>query len=120
MTPSVIMPDFCGTSSMRINSASKAIYMITVTKQAKDELIRITRARGLTEDKYLRLATPPIWTGEGGWGIVISDKESNDYAVKHKGKSVLLIEESVAEGMSTAILDFKQEVHDSRFTLDVY
>lgn len=94
--------------------------MVTVTKQAKEELMRIVESRGLKDDRYLRLATPPLWVGEGDWGIVISGEGASDYTVEHQGQPVLLIETSVAERMSTAILDFKDSPEGSRFTLDVY
>ena len=94
--------------------------MLTVTEHAKEELARIVESRSLKDDRYLRLATPPLWTGEGDWGIVISAEGASDYTVEHQGQPILLIDTAAAEAMSTAILDFKDSPEGSRFTLDVY
>ena len=39
--------------------------MVTVTDSAKRELKRVLETRSLTPGKALRLAVPPVWTGEG-------------------------------------------------------
>ena len=77
-------------------------------------------SRGLNDDRHLRLATPPLWTGEGDWGIVISSEGASDHTVEHEGQPILLVDTAAAEAMSAAILDFKDSPEGSRFTLDVY
>ena len=94
--------------------------MITVTDKAKEELKRIVETRSLSPGKYLRLAMPPVWKGEGGFGIVIDDHGVNDYVVSYRGINVLLIDAGMVDGLTTAVLDFKESPAGMAFTLDVY
>lgn len=94
---------------------------MTVTDEAKKQLKCIREARNLGPGRYLRLAVPPVWTGPGDWGIVISDPGTADYAVSYEGENVLLIDTALAEQMASAVLDFKQDtLQGPGFTLDVY
>ena len=94
--------------------------MVTVTDKAKEELRRIAEARALSPGKFLRLAMPPVWKGEGGFGIVIGDKGEDDYVVSYQGVSVLLVDAGMADGLTAAVLDFKESPAGMVFTLDVY
>ena len=49
-----------------------------VTDAARAQLREIADGRALGPGKYLRLALPPVWTGEGEFGIVIDDRGSGD------------------------------------------
>ena len=94
--------------------------MLEVTDAAKRQLGEVTKARGLDPGKFLRLAVPPVWTGNGDFGIVIDARGVMDVAVAHDGRTVLLIEQEIAEKMGRAVLDFKPPPDGPRFTLDVY
>ena len=94
--------------------------MMTVTDKAKEELKRILEMRSLDPGKGLRLATPPTWTGEGDFGIVIDEEHDGDDAVVFQGLKVLLLDADMAERLPTAILDFKDSPDGPRFTLDVF
>ena len=93
---------------------------MTVTESAIDELIRIADGRGLDNGKFLRLATPPVWIGEGDWGIVISDSDDDDELFGMEGRTALVMAPSLSEQMSDAVLDFKDTPEGAQFTLDVY
>ena len=95
--------------------------MLTVTPEARRQLGDIARERNLEPGKLLRLAVPPVWTGEGDWGIVIDQRGAADAAYAHDGATVLVVEETVAESLANAVLDYKTEsVPSPRFTLDIY
>ncbi|MDA0769127.1 MAG: hypothetical protein O2821_02755 [Chloroflexi bacterium] len=93
---------------------------MTVTDSAIDELFRIADGRGLENDKFLRLATPPVWIGEGDWGISISESDDDDEVFGRGGRTALVMAPSLSEQMSDAVLDFKDTPDGARFTLDVY
>ena len=59
--------------------------MVTVTDSAKRELKRVLETRSLTPGKALRLAVPPVWTGEGDFGIVIDEAETEGVMVDFEG-----------------------------------
>ena len=92
--------------------------MVTVTDDAKRELKRILETRSLADDKALRLAVPPTWTGEGDFGIVIDEAETEGVMVEYEGLPVLLIDTELMEKLESSVLDFKDS--PSRFTLDVF
>ena len=94
--------------------------MVTVTSRAKRELIRILEDRNLDPGKFLRLTTPPVWEGEGGFGIVIDERGPTDMPVSLENILILLVDMVVAEQLSKSILDFKETPDGSRFTLDVF
>lgn len=93
---------------------------MTITEEAKQELKRIGEARHLPPNRFLRLATPPLWVGPGDWGIVVADEGAHDYEVLYEGKAVLLIDAGLAEEMASAVLDFKETPQGQAFSLDVY
>ena len=90
--------------------------MIEITDRAKDELRRMLGSYHLDEGKVFRLATPPVWEGEGDFGIVIDVGRDRDHVVEHEGAELLRIDPGTAEHLANAVMDFKE----SRFTLDVY
>ena len=96
--------------------------MVTVTDKAKEELKRILETRTLAPGKLLRLAMPPIWKGEGDFGIVIDEKGEDDrtYVVSHQGMNILLMDAGLTDGLTTAVLDFKESPAGMAFTLDVF
>lgn len=94
--------------------------MVTVTDKAKEELRRIVETSSLDTGKYLRLATSPVWTGEGDFGVVIDEERSGDQVLDLEGTKLLLVDPDLAEPLSNAVLDFKETSGGARFTLDVY
>ncbi|MDE2836676.1 MAG: hypothetical protein OXL97_04110 [Chloroflexota bacterium] len=95
--------------------------MLTVTDTARAELKKVADARALEPGRLLRLAVPPVWTGQGDWGIVIDQRGAADVAYAHDGATVLVIEQEVANALANAVLDYKTSgVPSPRFTLDVY
>ena len=94
--------------------------MVTVTDSAKEELKRILETRSLDPGKYLRLTTPPVWQGEGDFGVVIDEDRMGDKAVELQGVKLLLVDPTLAEQLSNAVFDFKDSPEGARFTLDVY
>ena len=94
--------------------------MITVTDKAKEELKRILETRTMSPGKFLRLAMPPVWKGEGDFGIVIDEQGDDDYVISHEGMNVLLMDAGLADGLTEAVLDFKESPGGMAFTLDVY
>ena len=94
--------------------------MVTVTDTAKRELKRILETRSLAPGKALRLAVPPIWTGEGDFGIVIDEAETEGVMVNYEGLPVLLIDMELMEQLKSSVLDFKDSPEGLKFTLDVF
>ncbi len=95
--------------------------MLTVTESALAELRRVGDARALEPGRLLRLAVPPVWTGQGDWGIVIDQRGAADIAYAHDGATVLVVEQEVANALANAVLDYKTSgVPSPRFTLDIY
>ncbi|MBI2855803.1 MAG: hypothetical protein HYX93_03030 [Chloroflexi bacterium] len=94
--------------------------MVNVTDRAKEELKRILEQRNLEPGKCLRLATPPVWKGEGDFGIVIDEERDGDSVVSFQGFKVLLVDSGIAQEVPTGVLDFKESPEGARFTLDVY
>lgn len=95
--------------------------MLTVTETARAELLRLAAERGLEPGRLLRLAVPPVWTGEGDWGIVIDRRGAADVAFARDGATALVVERETADVLANSTLDFKREgVPSPRFTLDVY
>ena len=65
---------------------------------------------------------PPIWKGEGDFGIVIDEKGEDDYVVSYQGMNILLMDAGLTDGLTTAVLDWrlKESPAGMAFTLDVY
>lgn len=94
--------------------------MVTVTDRALEELRRVASTKNAVEEKFLRLTTPPEWTGEGDFGIVIDVERSGDKFVEHEGMRVLIVDPNLAQQLSSSVLDFKGPANRPHFTLDVY
>ncbi|MQF86166.1 MAG: hypothetical protein FI734_01695 [SAR202 cluster bacterium] len=95
--------------------------MLEVTPEAKAQLKTVAGIQKLEPGQILRLAVPPVWTGQGDWGIVIDQRGAADIAYAYEGATVLIIEEEVAQSLANSILDYKTEdVPSPRFTLDIY
>ena len=94
--------------------------MVTVTDKAKEGLKSILETRSLAPGKLLRLAMPPVWKGEGDFGIVIDDQAENDHVVSFQGVDLLLVDSSLLDRLAAAVLDFKESPRGMGFTLDVY
>ena len=95
--------------------------MLEVTSEAKLQLKVVSQAQKLEPGQILRLAVPPVWTGQGDWGIVIDQRGAADIAYAFEGNTALIIEEVVAHSLANSILDYKTEgVPNPRFTLDIY
>ena len=95
-----------------------------VTEEAKKEFKRIRDNRTINPGKHLRFAIPPVWTGYGGFGIVIDEEREEDISIFLDDDKVLIIEDSVAErvdkqkdGDEDSILDFVESPEGTRFTL---
>ena len=94
--------------------------MVTVTDRAKEELKRTFELSNIEEGKYLRLTTPPVWTGGGDFGIVIDEQRIEDHILSFQGFQVLLVDEGLAKQLSNSVLDFKDTLNGPGFTLDVF
>ncbi len=105
---------------VKAGTRKSVTLMVTVTDKAKEELKRILETRTLAPDKMLRLAMPPVWKGEGDFGIVIDEKGEDDYVVSYQDMNILLMDAGLADGLTTAVLDFKESPAGMAFTLDVF
>ena len=52
--------------------------MITITNRAKTKLREMKEDGTVKKGKFLRLATPPTWTGEGDFGLVLDIERIGD------------------------------------------
>ena len=94
--------------------------MVTVTSRAKTELKRILESGDRRDDRWLRLSAPPVWEGEGDFGIVKDVERNGDHIVSFQGTKVLLMDPGLVAQMPKAVLDFKNSPDGRRFTLDVF
>ncbi|MSQ40951.1 MAG: hypothetical protein EXR55_04710 [Dehalococcoidia bacterium] len=94
--------------------------MLTVTEKAKAELRRTVERSSLAPNRHLRLAMPPVWTGDGDFGIVIDEEGERDQVVTSQGLVLLFVDGDLGERLSNAVLDFKAPPGGEGFTLDVY
>ena len=90
--------------------------MFEVTDSAREELKRIVDIQDMDEGKFLRLATSPVWIGDGDFGVVIDKQGDDDMVVDHDGDPVLLVDPGLADHLSKSVMDFE----NTRFSLDVY
>lgn len=91
-----------------------------VTDEAKRQLREIADGRKLEPGRYLRLAIPPAWTGDGEFGIVIDARGPGDISVSWEGRPVVLVERDVADQLAKSVLDFKETPAGKGFTLDIF
>lgn len=101
-------------------SLHKRFNMVQITDAAKKQLLVVTEQRELSPGKFLRLAVPPVWEGEGDFGIVIDDRGVTDLSVTEGNRTVLLIGPEVDQAVPNSVLDFKTPQEGPRFTLDVF
>ncbi len=94
--------------------------LVKVSESAKKELKRMIDGRTLEPGKFLRLATPPVWTLEGDFGVVVDDERFADQVVFFEGEKLLLVDPELAKHLANAAFDFKSTPEGVRFTLDVY
>ncbi|MDA1036184.1 MAG: hypothetical protein O3B65_04805 [Chloroflexi bacterium] len=91
-----------------------------VTDAARAQLKVVADQRNLDPGRFLRLAIPPAWTGDGDFGIVIDSRSGMDVSISYDQTTVLLLEREVAEQLARSVLDFKETPMGPGFTLDVY
>ena len=91
-----------------------------VTSGAKKELKRILRDTDIDSGKYLRLAMPPVWQGEGDFGIVIDSRTDRDEVLVYQKLEILLVDLDLVNKLSKSVLNFIDSPEGPRFTLDVY
>jgi len=94
--------------------------MITVTNKAKIKLREMKEDGTVKKGKHLRLATPPTWTGEGDFGLVLDIERMGDAKISEGDVILLLIDPALNHGDDQRILDFKETPDGSRFSLDIY
>tara|TARA_B100001750_G_C15393113_1_gene538506 strand:- start:374 stop:676 length:303 start_codon:yes stop_codon:yes gene_type:complete len=94
--------------------------IMTITDEAKKELSKTLARVNLDSGKYLRLTTPPVWAGEGDFGIVIDEMSEGDHLIDYHGTTILIMDSDLVGKFPNAVLDFKITDQGSRFTLDIY
>ena len=94
--------------------------MLEVTDNAKIELKRIKDTRSIPEGQCMKLVAPPMWIGEGDFGMVITIENDDDTLVLFEGETILRVESFLMEQIKKVILDFKQTPQGKQFTMDVY
>ena len=87
-----------------------------ITDKAKEELHKILESRKLDDGQGLRLATPPVWEGEGDFGIVIDVSRDRDEVIKYQDREILWLDPGTTEHLDKSKFDFK----DGRFNLDIF
>lgn len=94
--------------------------MITVTDKAKTKLREMNEDGTVKDGKFLRLATPPTWTGEGDFGLVLDIERMGDTKITHSDIILLLIDPALDHGDDQRIFDLRETPDGSRFNLDIY
>lgn len=94
--------------------------MLNITDKAKEELSHIIKARKMNPGSCLRLTVPPLWEGEGDFGIVIDEERIGDVKVSYFDSTLILIDPHLAERLDTSKLDYVDSNNKAGFTLDVF
>jgi Fe-S cluster assembly iron-binding protein IscA len=95
--------------------------MFKISNPARKKLGEIISNTKMNSDKFLRLAVPPAWTGEGDFGIVIDSQNPDDMIIYTDADTILLlIDPSLTDNLSNSILDFKGTGPNATFALDIY
>ena len=94
--------------------------MLTVTDEAKAELKRTLETRVLPDERYLKLAVKPEWTGPGDFGIVIDIEKGGEVFYEYEGMVGLAIDPGLVENLENSVFDFKETPQGLGFTLDVH
>ena len=93
---------------------------IEVTDSAKIELSKTLHRLNLEEGQYLRLTTPPSWTGPGDFGIVLDTEQDFDTKIEFNEVIVLLINEQLLTQHEKVVFDFKETPDGISFALDIF
>ncbi len=94
--------------------------MLNITLKAKEKLNQISAEKNIWPLQFLRLTIPPIWSGEGDFGIVIDNANEDDIQINFENKTILLIESSINESLSNSTLDYIESGKQIGFNLDIY
>ena len=94
--------------------------MLNITLKAKEKLNKISEQKDIWPHQFLRLTIPPIWSGEGDFGIVIDNTNENDIKINFENKTILLIDDSINESLSNSTLDYIESEKQIGFNLDIY
>ena len=90
--------------------------MLNITLKAKEKLNQISVEKNIWPLQFLRLTIPPIWSGEGDFGIVIDVSRDRDEVIKYQDREILWLDPGTIEHLDKSKFDFK----DGRFTLDIF
>jgi|TARA_Y100000294_G_C8383122_1_gene267586 Fe-S cluster assembly iron-binding protein IscA len=94
--------------------------VLNITLKAKEKLNQISAEKNIWPLQFLRLTIPPIWSGEGDFGIVIDNANEDDIQINFENKTILLIESSINESLSNSTLDYIESGKQIGFNLDIY
>jgi len=94
--------------------------VLNITLKAKEEFKKISEQKDIWPHQFLRLTIPPIWSGEGDFGIVIDNTNENDIKINFENKTILLIDDSINESLSNSTLDYIESEKQTGFNLDIY
>ena len=94
--------------------------MLNITLKAKEKLNQISAEKNIWPLQFLRLTIPPIWSGEGDFGIVIDNANEDDIQINFENKTILLIESLINESLSNSTLDYIESGKQIGFNLDIY
>ncbi|GIT15557.1 MAG: hypothetical protein CM1200mP37_1380 [Chloroflexota bacterium] len=94
--------------------------MLNITLKAKEKLNQISAEKNIWPLQFLRLTIPPIWSGEGDFGIVIDNANEDDIQINFENKTILLIESLINQSLSNSTLDYIESGKQIGFNLDIY
>lgn len=94
--------------------------MFNITLKAKEKLNQISEQKNIWPHRFLRLTIPPIWSGEGDFGIVIDDVSDSDIKINFENQTILLIESSFNKSLLNSTLDYIESGKQIGFNLDIY
>tara|TARA_B100000749_G_C18423705_1_gene464640 strand:+ start:953 stop:1261 length:309 start_codon:yes stop_codon:yes gene_type:complete len=94
--------------------------VLNITLKAKEKLNQISAQKNIWPLQFLRLTIPPVWSGEGDFGIVIDNANEDDMKINFENKTILLIESSINESLSNSTLDYIESGKQLGFNLDIY
>ena len=94
--------------------------MLNITLKAKEKLNQISAEKNIWPLQFLRLTIPPIWSGEGDFGIVIDNANEDDIQINFENKTIILIESLINQSLSNSTLDYIESGKQIGFNLDIY
>jgi hypothetical protein len=86
--------------------------MLAVTKPALERLSRSLTRKGAADGMALRFTRR-----EGGWTLRLDHESPGDTAFSHDGRTVLLLDEAVAQAMADMTLDARDSSRRARLKL---